>query len=65
MLISIRFSLFLGALLVLLFFLQTKIIVKGRDNINEWKSIYAIETKNRTLDDAIKNASKWSIDIPQ
>ncbi len=32
------------------------IIFKGRDNINEWKSIYAIETKNRTLDDAIKDA---------
>jgi len=32
------------------------VIYKGRDNINEWKSIYAIETKNRTLDDAIKDA---------
>ena len=32
------------------------VIFKGRDNINEWKSIYAIETKNRTLDDAIKDA---------
>ena len=32
------------------------VIFKGRDNINEWKSIYAIKTKNRTLDDAIKDA---------
>ena len=32
------------------------VIFKGRNNINEWKSIYAIETKNRTLDDAIKDA---------
>ena len=32
------------------------VIYKGRDNINEWKSIYAIETKNRNLDDAIKDA---------
>jgi len=32
------------------------VIFIGRDNINEWKSIYAIKTKNRTLDDAIKNA---------
>ena len=33
------------------------VIYKGRDNINEWKSIYAVETKNRSLDDAIKDAN--------
>ena len=32
------------------------VIFRGRDNLNQWKSIHAIETKNRTLDDAIKNA---------
>ncbi len=32
------------------------VIFRGRDNLNQWKSSHAIETKNRTLDDAIKDA---------
>ena len=32
------------------------VIYKGRENLNEWKSSHAIETKARTLDDAIKGA---------
>tara|TARA_Y100001970_G_scaffold48623_1_gene61668 strand:+ start:2399 stop:4687 length:2289 start_codon:yes stop_codon:yes gene_type:complete len=32
------------------------VLYKGRDNLNQWKSAHAIETKNRTLDQAIKNA---------
>ena len=32
------------------------VIYKGRKNLNEWKSSHAIETKARTLDDAIKGA---------
>ncbi len=32
------------------------VIFRGRDNLNQWKSSHAIDTKNRTLDDAIKNA---------
>ena len=32
------------------------VIFKGRENLNQWKSSHAIETKDRTLDDAIKNA---------
>ena len=32
------------------------VIYIGRDNLNQWKSSHAIETKNRTLVDAIKNA---------
>ena len=32
------------------------VIYKGRGNLNEWKSAFAINTKNRTLNDAIKNA---------
>ena len=32
------------------------VIFRGRDNLNQWKSSHAIETKNRTLDDAIRNA---------
>ncbi len=32
------------------------VIHKKRDNLNEWKSAFAIDTKNRTLTDAIKNA---------
>ncbi len=31
------------------------VIFKGRDNLNQWKSSHAIETKDRSLDDAIKN----------
>ena len=32
------------------------VIYKGRENLNEWKSSHAIETKARTLDDALKGA---------
>ena len=32
------------------------VIYKGRDNLNQWKSAHAIETKHRTLEDAIKGA---------
>ena len=32
------------------------VIYSGRDNLNQWKLIHAINTKNRTLDDAINNA---------
>jgi malate dehydrogenase (oxaloacetate-decarboxylating)(NADP+) len=32
------------------------VIYRGRDNLNQWKSAHAIETKNRTLEDAIKDA---------
>ena len=35
---------------------RTGVIFRGRENLNQWKSAHAIETKNRTLDDAIKNA---------
>jgi len=32
------------------------VIYRGRDNLNQWKSEYAIETKDRTLEQAIKGA---------
>ena len=32
------------------------VIFRGRENLNQWKSSHAIETKNRTLNDAIKDA---------
>ena len=32
------------------------VIYKGRNNLNQWKSAHAIETKNRNLTEAIKNA---------
>ncbi len=32
------------------------VIYKGRKNLNKWKTEFAIETKNRTLSEAIKNA---------
>ena len=32
------------------------VIYIGRENLNKWKSSHAIETNNRTLTDAIKNA---------
>ena len=35
---------------------RTGVIFKGRENLNQWKSDHAIETKDRTLDDAIKDA---------
>ena len=35
---------------------RTGVIYKGRKNLNKWKTIYAIETSNRNLNDAISNA---------
>ena len=35
---------------------RTGVIFRGRENLNQWKSGHAIETKDRTLDDAIKDA---------
>ena len=35
---------------------RTGVIFRGRENLNQWKSGHAIETKDRTLGDAIKNA---------
>ena len=35
---------------------RTGVIFRGRDNLNQWKSAHAIETKDRTLKDAIKGA---------
>jgi len=32
------------------------VIFKGRENLNQWKSAHAIETKARTLSDALKGA---------
>jgi len=32
------------------------VIYRGRDNLNQWKSAHAIETKKRTLEQAIKGA---------
>ena len=32
------------------------VIFRGRENLNQWKSAHAIETKDRSLDDAINNA---------
>ena len=32
------------------------VIYRGRENLNQWKSSHAIETKNRSLDDAIEDA---------
>ncbi len=32
------------------------VIFRGRENLNQWKSKHAIETKDRTLTDAIENA---------
>ena len=32
------------------------VIFRGRENLNQWKSSHAIETKNRTLNDAIQGA---------
>ena len=30
------------------------VLYRGRDNLNQWKSSHAIETKKRTLDEAIR-----------
>merc|ERR1711965_214945 len=35
---------------------RTGVIYRGRENLNQWKSSHAIETKDRSLDDAIKDA---------
>ncbi len=35
---------------------RTGVIYRGRKNLNQWKSSHAIETSDRTLDDAINNA---------
>ena len=35
---------------------RTGVIYKGREKLNKWKSNHAIETKDRTLDEAIKDA---------
>ena len=35
---------------------RSGVIYRGRKKLNQWKSAHAIETVNRTLDDAIKNA---------
>ncbi len=32
------------------------VIYKGRKNLNKWKSLHAVETKSRSLDDVIKDA---------
>ena len=32
------------------------VIYQGRENLNQWKSSHALETKDRTLSDAIRNA---------
>ena len=32
------------------------VLYRGRDNLDQWKSAHAIDTKLRTLDEAIKNA---------
>ena len=32
------------------------VIYRGREKLNQWKSSHAIETSDRTLEDAIKNA---------
>jgi len=32
------------------------VLYRGRDNLNQWKSAHAIETKKRTLDEAINGA---------
>ncbi len=35
---------------------RTGVIYRGRENLNQWKSSHAIETSDRTLDEAIKDA---------
>ena len=35
---------------------RSGVIFRGRDKLNQWKSAHAIETKDKTLNDAIKNA---------
>jgi len=35
---------------------RTGVIYRGRDGLNQWKSSHAVETKHKTLDEAIKGA---------
>ena len=35
---------------------RSGVIYRGREKLNQWKSSHAIETSDRSLDDAIKNA---------
>ena len=35
---------------------RTGVIYRGRENLNQWKSSHAIETSDRTLDEAIRDA---------
>ena len=35
---------------------RTGVIFRGRENLNQWKSSHAIDTKDRSLNDAIKDA---------
>jgi malate dehydrogenase (oxaloacetate-decarboxylating)(NADP+) len=35
---------------------RTGVIFRGRENLNQWKSSHAIETKKRSLDEAIEDA---------
>ena len=35
---------------------RTGVIYRGRDGLNQWKSSHAVETKHKTLDEAIKDA---------
>ena len=35
---------------------RTGVIFRGRENLNQWKSAHAIETKDKTLNEAIKDA---------
>ena len=35
---------------------RSGVIYRGRDNLNQWKTAHAIETKDRSLNEAIKNA---------
>ena len=40
---------------------RTGVIFRGRENLNQWKSSHAIETKDRTLDEAIKDAIEQAL----
>ena len=35
---------------------RTGVIYRGRDGLNQWKSSHAVDTKHRTLDEAIDGA---------
>ena len=38
---------------------RTGVIYQGRDKLNQWKTAHAIETSDRTLNDAIENADMF------